>query len=559
MRSACGLIPSALLAIVAASCTGFDAPAIDPSDQSSAGDAGPTDAGATAFSFDMGTSPLRVGQGASTKIPISIARRGSSPADVQITLKNAPSGVTAGSLTIPSTESSGELTIAIENSVSQGPISVTIEGHAVNDGVLVSVDMQLFVAGLPGTLDTTFAQGGRFADMLGRMLSPITALVSGDDRIYVLGSCYSSISLSPWSTCVARLTPNGELDVLSYGNSGVAALDTLSPNDAVLLSDGSMVVGGYANDTDPNDGIAHDKAAYVIIDATGRAGKRTILSTAAAFVGTTTNSVSQTSLAPDDSVVLFFTATDGGGNNMNGIAKITSAGDLDPKFGNGGFVNVNFADYHSGEADAVPLPMMGAGVYTNGNIVIMGAGANAGGTNLTSSLDTYFGFLQFDNSGVRDTSFGTNGQTAFKGPTVPDWGVRQGNPLTLRLESRILWVTNDSMLPAIWAFTADGTSLDSTFGANGFLDPNSIGEPTQVHVVLDDQNRFLVTSTTASTTASGHEGTLSRYTGDGVLDPSFGEFGQATTKADSPVSAHVQSDGRIVVVTQEGTVLRYWN
>ncbi|MCL2779224.1 MAG: hypothetical protein FWD73_14610 [Polyangiaceae bacterium] len=551
------------LAIAAASCTGVDAPAIDLTNQSSIGDAGSTDAGAAAFSFDMGTTPLRILDGASTPIPVAITRSGSSPADVQITLKDAPSGVTTGgSLTIPSTESSGELTITIADSVSQGPISITLEGHAVNDGVLVSADVQLVVAGLPGTLDTSFAQGGRLTDLIGRMLNPIAALVSSDDHIYVPGSCPSSSDINILSTCIARLNPNGELDI-TYGNSGLATLDTLTPNDAVVLSDGRTVVGGTANNVDTYDGAAHDMGAYGTFDATGKNSKMTILSTAAAFVGTTTNSVSQTSLAPNDSVVMFFPAiaTDGSGNDVNGIAKIKNTGTLDTTFGNGGFVNGDLADYHSGEADAVPLSVAGAGVYPNGNVVIMGGGFKAEGEDGAPPFDEYFGFLQLDSSGAHDASFGTNGQTAFEGPAVGGsavWGFRQ-SPLTLLPDGRILWVKpgGANSGTAILAFTADGTSLDDTFGGGGFLDPHNTGVLAQAYVFLDDQSRLLVTS---CTTPRVKQDLLSRYTSDGVLDPSFGEDGQVSTTSDGcPWSAHVQSDGRIVVVTDAGTVLRYWN
>jgi len=485
----------------------------------------------------MGAATTRVVQGTTTKVPISIARSETSASDIQIILTNAPSGITAGSLTIPSSASRGELEIAVNSAISQGPVTVTIEGHAVDVSdaqATTSANLQLFVRGPAGSLDTTFATDGWLINLLGGTLSPIDAFVSADDSILLLSDCTVGGSYAtPTGTCVARLTPDGVLDP-SYGDSGVAMLDDLSSGDAVILSDGSMVVGGSVNDI----------AAYGIIDTNGKSSTITNFPATTAL-GTTAGGVIQTALAPNDNVVMLFPVTDVNGNSVTGIAKV-NANEFDTTFGTDGFANGNLADIFSDVTNAtVQLSMAPhVAVRPNGKIVIMSTGLTGvdGGN---PPLCTYLGFLQLESNGAHDTSFGPDGQTAFNA-----FGDAHLVLPMILPDGRILSIIQAFADHFISVFKADGTDFDRTFGDNGSLSMPGNFYGFWLFVAVDDQNRLIA--------ASGNIPALEyvwRYTNDGKPDTSFGLNGQAITPSlaeftyGHSFAARVQKDGRIVVAT----------
>jgi len=366
------------------------------------------------------------------------------------------------------------------------------------------------------------------------MLSPMTLLVAADDSILLPGSCTSGGINATAETCVTRLTPDGILDP-SYGNSGIATLDGLSPTDAVILSDGSIVVGGSANDV----------AAYGILDANGK--NSTITNFPATALGNTAGDVVQIALAPDDSVIGLFSATD---LNTNGftvnVAKITSAGEFDTTFGAGGYANWDLTNINIYTTD-------GLAVRPNGKIVVLADGP--GNSGLVE--DKAVRILQLDSSGALDTSFGIDGQTMVDLGQGLQWG--HTSPV-ITPDGKIIATHN---FAGLLAFKADGTDLDTTFGNNGRLSmARTYG--SLPYVSLDNQNHLLVATCSPPALES-----VWRFTDDGAADISFGVNGQATTSSladftnGCSFAARVQKDGRIVVLTWTDqnilVVSRLWN
>ncbi|MCL2725772.1 MAG: hypothetical protein FWD69_15190 [Polyangiaceae bacterium] len=493
-------------------------------------DAESTDAESGPFSFNVATPP-RIVQGTTATIPLSMVRNGITASDIQITVTGLPAGVVATPLTIPASASSGDLQITVAADVPQGPLAgVTLQGQAVGARARASTNLPLFVRGPAGSFDTTFATDGRtFIDGLGAG-SPIDLFVSADDRIFVLIRCDGIRTVD--STCVMRLTPEGALDP-AYGDGGVVKLGSLSPSSGVLLSDGRVVVGG---------GAYGESAAYGVVAADGQSsGPRFFPDYSQS--GDTGSTVNAMALAPDGSVVMVFDATTYNDNDdlqtVIGITKITNAGEFDGQFGiqvpqlhTGGFASASFAGSNSSVAT-------GVAVRPNGKILIAGSQSDAMGYPITG-----FGFLQLDDAGTPDTSFGTEGQALVSATSTLQSPV-------LRPDGRIVAVDNTSIL----AFTANG-AVDTTFGAGGTA---SLQGWQGSSVSLDDQGRFLVPQWDVIGDISdiSHLEYVWRLTPAGEPDLTFGVNGLATglVSADGAIggfaAARVQKDGRIVVVSRQ--------
>ncbi|MCL2779226.1 MAG: hypothetical protein FWD73_14620 [Polyangiaceae bacterium] len=494
-----------------AACTGYD---LLPYQSTSQNDAGSIDAGSESFSFDTGSTPSRVLQGTTTKVPLSIVRSTAPASDIQITLSNPPPGITAGPLTIPSSASTGDLEIAVAKTVLYGPLDVTIEGHVVGaagTSESASAILPLLVDHDVGSLDTTFATGGRLIDVFGsQAYGLVDAFVSSDDTIFVVSSCSYS-----YYACIARLTPDGALDP-TYGVDGIATVTDLnSPTAAALLSDGRIVVGG-------NSAISatYYNAAYNIVPSSGNVNDASVVMD----MGVGSYHIDLMAALPDDSVVLAI-----GGyvspTSFVEVAKIASDGELDTSFGIGGGFSSRFLAIDSYSSDAT-----GIAVRPTGEIFLAGS--------WYSGVEDY-GILQLDKSGAIDATFGTGGQTSF--PMAIN-----GGELPVLADGRVIALSDNGIV----AIKADGTGLDSTFGVDGTA---TIGGVVS-RVFLDNQNRLLVTSS-----ADGMLESVSRLTTTGMPDTSFGVNGQNGTVTQSlPAGfssgtsyvARVQHDGRIVVVSE---------
>ncbi|MCL2778623.1 MAG: hypothetical protein FWD73_11515 [Polyangiaceae bacterium] len=530
------------LAIVGCS-TPFGTADASDSGQSNAGqgdgrDGGPViSPGPENIEFVLASTRLRVVQGQPTKVPIVINRKGMPASDIAITITGLPQGVTAASLTIPSSASTGDLEITVTSDVAQGPIDLTMKGQAASSNASASAILSLIVGGPPGTLDTTFAPNGPISDVFGVNSQLINLFVSSDDHIYVLGQCNGAAGSY---SCIARFNSEGVIDN-TYGTSGIAwPTDTSSyyssesSNAAALLPDGRIILGTA---TDNN------VAAYSMVSSDGKSSPTTALPICSS-AGATASFIQSMAVAPDGNVFIVFDA----GSGM-AVAKLASDGShFDLTFGNGGCASATFTtpDTHSSSTGIVVRP--------EGEIVIVGQHV------VQASVG--YGILQLDKSGAYDTLFGTNGQT-----TLPI-GIMSSttqNPVLLADGRVVSTIFGYSVYGAIMAIKADGTGLDTTFGAgSGELWPpyTSDGMIWNPYVTLDHQDRLLVAGT-SDIDQSGH---VWRYDDKGAPDTSFGTSGRTEPfPMDGSMGsaiARVQSDGRIVVVSASNgavAVSRYWD
>ncbi|HVG32240.1 MAG TPA: Calx-beta domain-containing protein [Pyrinomonadaceae bacterium] len=210
-------------------------------------------------------------------------------------------------------------------------------------------------------------------------------------------------------------------------------------------------------------------------------------------------------------------------------------GDLDPTFGPGGTVFLNFG-VTPGETDA-----LGVAVQQDGRIVVSG---RAFGNSNSSAL------ARLNSDGSLDSTFGTGGVVR---PAVTHGSVE------LQSDGKILVLGS-----VLVRYNTDGT-VDTSFGSAGQVTTNFFKRDLTIQ---PDQKIIVVGQSGTFTGVNGGGFVVARFNQNGTPDGTFGVGGQVTTiinnNGNSAEAAAVQNDGKIVVVGQtsglspsEFAVVRY--
>jgi uncharacterized delta-60 repeat protein len=213
-----------------------------------------------------------------------------------------------------------------------------------------------------------------------------------------------------------------------------------------------------------------------------------------------------------------------------------AAGDLDPRFGNGGVAITDFAqteDY----AYAVA-------VQADGKIVVSGQSG--------IYPDLHSALVRYNRNGRLDSTFGTGGKVTVTFNSVSDYLFA----LALQPDGKIVAAGSSRGTAFLLArFNADG-SLDQGFGTNGSVE-TTFGDQTaagEALVVQPDGKIIVVGVSGAGPYSELNDFALARYNSDGSLDQTFGSGGKVKTHfpgvdntGSSATSVALQSDGKLVV------------
>jgi uncharacterized delta-60 repeat protein len=231
------------------------------------------------------------------------------------------------------------------------------------------------------------------------------------------------------------------------------------------------------------------------------------------------------------------------------VAAASAGGRLDPSFGNGGRAVV------SGIRECLP-PGEGGGCWAGIGMAIQRNGAIvvAGGT-LDSDCGSRFAIVRLQESGRPDPTFGDGGRvlTAVGSSSVahavvvlPDNRIVVGGEL-VRTESPCVGGLHlggvGSKGFALARYRPDGT-LDPSFGRDGRVATYFFDQGAGLDVLLQRDGKVVVVGVRNDTLA------LARYSGDGRLDPSFGQQGVVLTRFEGfsfPGKAALDKAGRILV------------
>ena len=213
-----------------------------------------------------------------------------------------------------------------------------------------------------------------------------------------------------------------------------------------------------------------------------------------------------------------------------------AAGDLDPRFGNGGVAITDFAqteDY----AYAVA-------VQADGKIVACGQSG--------IYPDLHSALVRYNRNGRLDSTFGTGGKVTVTFNSNNDYLFA----VALQSDGKIVAAGSTSGTSFLVArFNADG-SLDQTFGTNGSVE-TTFGDQTaagRALAVQPDGKIVVVGVSGAGSYSELNDFALARYNSDGSLDQNFGGSGKFKTHfpgsgntGSNATSIALQSDGKLVV------------
>ena len=243
-----------------------------------------------------------------------------------------------------------------------------------------------------GTLDGGFGSGGKTFTALSTGLDTIHAMVVQDDgKIVVAGETDNESSGSNFAFGLARYTAAGLLDT-SFGSGGKIISDLSTENDAAygvaVQADGKIVAAGYSNNGDNDDVALVRYHANGTLDATFGSGGKVL--TNFRSDGSGSEYANAVAIQRDGKIVI-------AGSNIYGmlVFRYRSDGTLDPSFGKGGKVLIDF-DHRFAGANALAL-------RPDGSMVVVGARYN--------DLDHDVATVSLKANGALDSGFGQGGKS----------------------------------------------------------------------------------------------------------------------------------------------------
>lgn len=222
------------------------------------------------------------------------------------------------------------------------------------------------------------------------------------------------------------------------------------------------------------------------------------------------------------------TMTPDGGAGSGGTVSVT----LDTSFSDDGIALLN-----TGNAARSMV------IDSNGNILVAGNGGSL--TNLEMLV------MRLDDTGVLDTTFGTNGVVTHDGAAGGTDEQEYGETIALDSNGKIVVAGTSSdassgLDMAIWRLNSDG-SMDTGFDLDGVV-THAIGTGSDrgYGLAIDSTDRIIVVGRTKNTS---RDLAVWRFNSDGSLDTTFNTTGHAsdTSSVGSALDLVLDSSGNIMV------------
>ncbi len=296
-----------------------------------------------------------------------------------------------------------------------------------------------------GTLDTTFgtAATGKVTTDFGGVDQPRAVAIQPDGKIVVGGAAGA-----PNLFALARYNPDGSLDP-SFGSGGKVTTSfaerggQVGVNAVAIQPDGKIVAAGFAgtSGSDRDHALARYNPDGTLDPTFGTGGK--VITSFNGF-----DEAAAMALQADGKIVTAGFSGPASGSFDFALARLNPDGSLDPTFGTGGKVIIDFGGPGEEQGRSVA-------VQPDGKIVVAGISI-VGGT-----FD--FALARLNPDGSLDPTFGTGGKV------TTDFGSSDGgSSVAIQPDGKIV-VAGFSNVPfdfALARYNPDG-SLDPTFGTAG--------------------------------------------------------------------------------------------
>ncbi len=475
-------------------------------------------------SFDMAIAPARlmVRQGESAQVEVTVTRQEGFDEPIAVSLDGLPGGVQADPVTVGAGETAGTVTISVEGDSAQGAVDVDVVGTAAD--LARTGQLRLVVAGPPGTLDRSFAAGGKLAHRVaGGDTVGGRVVIQGDGKLIVAGFVFSQTTQSQQAIAL-RLNADGTVDA-SFGSAGVASpgLGQASTHEMVRISrEGRILAGGSLKQDDVTRLalVAYTPEGDVDVDF-GSAGSRTMEAVGSVF------GIAEVLQQADGDLLTVGVTGDEKGSAVLQVARFGRDGQPD-------------ATYDVSEALLQPATAL---LDREERLVVAG---EKSGPEFPSFIARYLA------DGTLDSTFGEGGVA--EGNLSPDL---EGTTGLVEVEGGRLVATGflrtaDGAVLTAARYNTDGV-LDLTFGDGGTLVTDTRIKATALGAVADDSGRVIVAGH-STTSGSPELPAVARILPSGTVDVGFGASGLATVdfgvSGDNTPRANgvaIDADGRIVI------------
>lgn len=386
----------------------------------------------------------------------------------------------------------------------------------------------------PGTLDTSFGNGGTVIIDNGNLDLFNDVVVQDDQKIVAIGMTYDASFVA--SAEAYRFLPDGSLD-MTFATNGIF---TYSLNaeanvfDVLIKEDGKILMVGSTTDYNDYRILLIQLNENGSLDGTFGVGGVVVQKVSPITAGFFEDF--GTSVAMQDNKILVAGSLKTlDYNNAPMVVRFNENGELDTTFGDAGVATIPVTESEN-VFDAIL-------VQDDGKIV-------ASGHYAVDLLQFAMLVVRFMPDGTLDATFGNNGQTV-----IPLGADAESFGMQLTSENKIVVAGftaspqyNYDML--LMQFDTDG-NLDAGFGVDGIVvsDLGNYDVGSAIHIQED--GKILVAGGTGEGPPNDVEMAVWRYLADGTADITFGVGGiakvQISNQVDEALGIALQADGEIVI------------
>jgi uncharacterized delta-60 repeat protein len=317
-----------------------------------------------------------------------------------VTVDGLPSGVTVAPATIGVDATSATLRFRAAATAAIGvEAALTVKAASGQASLERTATSRLTVAGRPGTLDTTFGDGGILVDGLSPTVADRaeSAFPQSEGRVVTVGNTF--VSGSRLGITMRRYRRDGTVDT-SFGNNGTLTetftdLGAVSPavGHAVPQSSGAIIVVGTA-DVDPASNAERRQKFIRRYTADGRVdptfvGRQVVLPSSLA-------AVSRMVVGPNDEILMGGTIHISDSKTAGYIARLSAEGDVDTAFGTAGVRTI--------DSTVDTMFINGIVPQAEGAMIVGVGGANSG------SFGAVYWLVRLDRNGTPDATFAGDGR-----------------------------------------------------------------------------------------------------------------------------------------------------
>ena len=440
------------------------------------------------------------------------------------------------------TDGSGQWNFTPLAPLSDGPHTLKVSatdpaGNTSEFSVTVNFSSQGALFGGPGSPDSSFGSGGKLVTAVGSGDAGAQDVALQSDGKVVAAGYFHNGNNNDFS--VVRYNADGTLDT-AFNGTGIATTDFGGSDDVAsgvaLQSDGKIIVVGTAS-TGSNRlfALARFHRDGTLDTSFGVAGTGRITTT----IGSPnpSSNAAGVKIQPDGKILVAGSADLGFALDFV-LLRYNSDGNLDNDFGAGGLVSTNIYGYGNHTDTAFDLALR-----SDGQILL--------GGHSTGPLRNGYLVTVYNSDGSPDASFATGG-TRFSEE------MNQVHCVAWQADGKFLIGGINGGGAGrnfiLWRFSETGVA-DTTFGTNGSV-VTPIGTAADVPYDMEVQSdgKIVVVGSSYNANTGFEDFAVVRYNEDGSLDTTFRGTGKVTTSFPGGTSVGrnmvIGPDGRIVLAGQ---------